>query len=139
MRPKHIPESMVRGKSPRFLPKHIKCPPGSVLIKRTTQEDLIMDKKIKALGLINYPTSSHFNTTGAGPIDLTVGNAVSKIYHKFDYWFYILPYMYIYTVFSTRSSMVFFLSVCTVCCCSLCKAQFWSKNNHERVEPDYFI
>ncbi|KAG8486804.1 hypothetical protein CXB51_020335 [Gossypium anomalum] len=71
---------MVRGKSPRFLPKHIKCPPGS---------DLIMDKKIKALGLINYPTSSHFNTTGVGPIDLTIGNAISKIYHKFDYWFYI--------------------------------------------------
>ncbi|MBA0737262.1 hypothetical protein Gogos_010733 [Gossypium gossypioides] len=75
MRPKHIPESMVRGKSPRFLPKHIKCPPGSVLIKRTTQEDLIMDKKIKALGLINYPTSSHINTAGVGPIDLTIGNA----------------------------------------------------------------
>ncbi|PPS03193.1 hypothetical protein GOBAR_AA17480 [Gossypium barbadense] len=72
---------MVRGKSPRFLPKHIKCPPGSVLIKRTTQEDLIMDKKIKALGLINYPTSSHFNTTGAGPIDLTVGNAYAAAHY----------------------------------------------------------
>ncbi|MBA0796770.1 hypothetical protein Gohar_007510 [Gossypium harknessii] len=81
MRPKHIPESMVRGKSPRFLPKHIKCPPGSVLIKRTTQEDLIMDKKIKALGLINYPTSSHFNTTGFGPIDLTIGNAYAAAHY----------------------------------------------------------
>ncbi|MBA0853396.1 hypothetical protein Goshw_016903 [Gossypium schwendimanii] len=81
MRPKHIPESMVRGKSPRFLPKHIKCPPGSVLIKRTTQEDLIMDKKIKALGLINYPTSSHFNTTGVGPIDLTIGNAYAAAHY----------------------------------------------------------
>ncbi|MBA0646687.1 hypothetical protein Goklo_014632 [Gossypium klotzschianum] len=121
MRPKHIPESMVRGKSPSFLPKHIKCPPGSVLIKRTTQEDLIMDKKIKALGLINYPTSFHFNTTGVGPIDLTIGNAVSKIYHKFDYWFYILTYMYIYiyTAFHNKVIHGFFLSVCTVCCCSL--------------------
>ncbi|KAK5813318.1 hypothetical protein PVK06_028767 [Gossypium arboreum] len=40
-----------------------------------------MDKKIKALGLINYPTSSHFNTTGAGPIDLTVGNAYAAAHY----------------------------------------------------------
>lgn len=112
MRPKNIPESMVRGKSPRFLPKHIKCPPGSVLIKRTTQEDLIMDKKIKALGLINYPTSFHFNTTGVGPNDSTIDSGVSKICHKFVR-FYILAYNYIYILlFTTRSFLVFsFLSV----------------------------
>ncbi|XP_022737213.1 uncharacterized protein LOC111290082 [Durio zibethinus] len=66
MRPKRIPKEMKGGKSPRLLPKNIRCPPGSVLIKRTTKEDLIMAKKIKALGL-NYPTSSRFHNTGAAP------------------------------------------------------------------------
>ncbi|XVF10589.1 hypothetical protein REPUB_Repub07fG0195400 [Reevesia pubescens] len=66
MRPKRIPKETMRGKSPRFLPKHIRCPPGSVLIKRTTKEDLIMAKKVKALGL-NYPKSPRFR---AAPNDL---------------------------------------------------------------------
>ncbi|KAK8562590.1 hypothetical protein V6N13_018828 [Hibiscus sabdariffa] len=55
-RPKHVPKSTTEGESPRLLPDNIKCPPGSVLIKRTTKEDLIMAKKMKALGL-NYPTN----------------------------------------------------------------------------------
>ncbi|XVF13114.1 hypothetical protein REPUB_Repub08aG0180200 [Reevesia pubescens] len=62
MRPKRIPKEMMGGKSPRFLPNNIRCPPGSVLIKRTTKEDLIMAKKIKALGL-KYRTSSRFEST----------------------------------------------------------------------------
>ncbi|XWS49954.1 hypothetical protein CRYUN_Cryun12cG0046900 [Craigia yunnanensis] len=72
MTPKRIPKEIMGGKSsmktksPRFLPKNIRCPPGSVLIKRTTKEDLIMAKKIKALGL-NYPTSSRFHSTIAAP------------------------------------------------------------------------
>ncbi|GMJ12993.1 hypothetical protein like AT4G23370 [Hibiscus trionum] len=55
MRPENIPKSMTaEGESPKLLPDNIKCPPGSVLIKRTTKEDLIMANKMKALGL-NHP------------------------------------------------------------------------------------
>ncbi|KAE8710840.1 Detected protein of unknown function [Hibiscus syriacus] len=64
MRPKNIPKSMMEGESPRLLPEHIKCPPGSVLIKRTTKEDLIMANKLEALGL-NYPSTSHLHQAPA--------------------------------------------------------------------------
>ncbi|XVF59049.1 hypothetical protein PTKIN_Ptkin07bG0243200 [Pterospermum kingtungense] len=63
MRPKRIQNEMMRGKAslktkpPRFLPKNIRCPPGSVLVKRTTKEDLIISKEKKALRL-NHPTKS---------------------------------------------------------------------------------
>ncbi|XVF10588.1 hypothetical protein REPUB_Repub07fG0195300 [Reevesia pubescens] len=66
MRPKRIAKETMGGKAPRFLPKQIRCPPGSVLIKRTTKEDLILAKKVKALGL-NYPKSPRFR---AAPNDL---------------------------------------------------------------------
>ncbi|GMJ12234.1 hypothetical protein like AT4G23370 [Hibiscus trionum] len=62
MEPKNIPKWMMEGEFPRLLPNNIKCPPGSVLIKRTTKQDVIMAKKMKALGL-NHPTSSRFHTT----------------------------------------------------------------------------
>ncbi|KAK8562592.1 hypothetical protein V6N12_010666 [Hibiscus sabdariffa] len=55
-RPKHVPKSTMEGESPRLLPDNIKCPPGSVLIRRTTKEDLIMANKMKTLGL-NHPTN----------------------------------------------------------------------------------
>ncbi|XVF59078.1 hypothetical protein PTKIN_Ptkin07bG0245900 [Pterospermum kingtungense] len=64
MRPKRIPNKMMGGKasvktkSPRLLPKNIRCPLGSVLIKRTTKEDLIIAKEKKTLRL-NHPTRSH--------------------------------------------------------------------------------
>ncbi|XVF59021.1 hypothetical protein PTKIN_Ptkin07bG0240500 [Pterospermum kingtungense] len=63
MRPKRIQNEMMGGKAslktkpPRFLPKNIRCPPGSVLVKRTTKEDLIISKEKKALRL-NHPTKS---------------------------------------------------------------------------------
>ncbi|GMJ12236.1 hypothetical protein like AT4G23370 [Hibiscus trionum] len=57
MEPKNIPKWMMEGESPRLLPNNIKCPPGSVLIKRTTKQDLIMAKQM------NHPTSSRFRTT----------------------------------------------------------------------------
>ncbi|KAK9042496.1 hypothetical protein V6N11_017566 [Hibiscus sabdariffa] len=62
MEPKNIPKSIMEGEFPRLLSKNIKCPPGSVLIRRTTKEDLVMAKKMKALGL-NHPPSSHLRTT----------------------------------------------------------------------------
>ncbi|XVE58778.1 hypothetical protein DITRI_Ditri04bG0196500 [Diplodiscus trichospermus] len=65
MRPKRIPNEKVGSKSPIFLPKNIRCPPGSVLIKRTTKEELVMAKKMKAFGM-NYPTSSGFDSNSAG-------------------------------------------------------------------------
>ncbi|GMJ12235.1 hypothetical protein like AT4G23370 [Hibiscus trionum] len=62
MEPKNIPKSMMEGESPRLLPNSIKCPPGSVLIKRTTKQDLFMAKQM------NHPKSSRFRTTdGAVP------------------------------------------------------------------------
>ncbi|KAE8656153.1 hypothetical protein F3Y22_tig00117007pilonHSYRG00089 [Hibiscus syriacus] len=61
MQPKNIPKSMMEGEIPSFLPSNIKCPPGTVLIKRSTKEDLIMTKRLKALGL-HYPTTSNFPT-----------------------------------------------------------------------------
>ncbi|XWS48919.1 hypothetical protein CRYUN_Cryun13aG0118200 [Craigia yunnanensis] len=72
---------MMGVKSPRFLPKNMRCPPGSVLIKRTTKEDLIMAKKIKALGM-NYPTSSSFHSTGAAP-GLSVSSTCEYTKHNF--------------------------------------------------------
>ncbi|XWS48918.1 hypothetical protein CRYUN_Cryun13aG0118100 [Craigia yunnanensis] len=81
MRPKRIPKEMMGDKSPRFLPKNIRCPPGSVLIRRTTKEDLIMAKKIKALGM-NYPTSSSFHSTGAAP-GLSVSSTCEYTKHNF--------------------------------------------------------
>ncbi|GMI76339.1 hypothetical protein like AT4G23370 [Hibiscus trionum] len=50
--PKNLPKS--EGESPRLLPENIKCPPGSVLIKRTTKQDLIMANRLKPSGL-NHP------------------------------------------------------------------------------------
>ncbi|KAL4281571.1 hypothetical protein GQ457_03G005340 [Hibiscus cannabinus] len=55
-RPKHVPKSTMESESPRLLPDNIKCPPGSVLIRRTTKEDLIMANKMKTLGL-NHATN----------------------------------------------------------------------------------
>ncbi|XP_007040257.2 PREDICTED: uncharacterized protein LOC18606531 [Theobroma cacao] len=81
MRPTRIPKDQMMGgkssmktKPPRFLPENIRCPPGSVLIKRTTKEDLIMAKKIKALGL-NYPTTSRFHSNDAAPNGYVSANA----------------------------------------------------------------
>ncbi|OMO62291.1 hypothetical protein COLO4_33146 [Corchorus olitorius] len=81
MRPKRIQKKMMKGKSSMetdqsapFLPKNIRCPPGSVLIKRTTKEDLIMAKKMKALGL-KHPTSSRFRSTSIEPKDFAFTGA----------------------------------------------------------------
>ncbi|KAK9042493.1 hypothetical protein V6N11_017563 [Hibiscus sabdariffa] len=73
MEPKNIPKLMMEGESPRLLPKNIKCPPGSVLIRRTTKEDLVMAKKMNALGL-NHPPSSRFRTTDGAATNLAYGN-----------------------------------------------------------------
>ncbi|KAK8584344.1 hypothetical protein V6N13_109727 [Hibiscus sabdariffa] len=56
--PKSLLKSMTEGESPRLLPENIKCPPGSVLIKRTTKEDLIMANRFRGSGL-SYPTTPH--------------------------------------------------------------------------------
>ncbi|OMO72191.1 hypothetical protein CCACVL1_17894, partial [Corchorus capsularis] len=82
MRPeRRIQKKMMKGKpsmetdqSPPLLPKNIRCPPGSVLIKRTTKEDLIMAKKMKALGM-NHPTSSRFRSTSIEPKDFAFAGA----------------------------------------------------------------
>ncbi|KAK8589993.1 hypothetical protein V6N12_024379 [Hibiscus sabdariffa] len=67
MEPKNIPKSVMEGESPRLLPNNIKCPPGFVLIRRTTKEDLIMTKKMKALGFNHLPSSHFHPTDGAAP------------------------------------------------------------------------
>ena len=46
-------------KSLNYMPKNIKCPQGSVAIKRATREDLIMAKSIKSLGL-THPINAYY-------------------------------------------------------------------------------
>ncbi|KAE8732315.1 Detected protein of unknown function [Hibiscus syriacus] len=65
---------MMEGESPRLLPEHIKCPPGTVLIKRTTK-DLIMANKLEALGL-NYPSTSHLHQAPAKS-----GHAIATLHY----------------------------------------------------------
>ena len=63
MRPQTVPEekgsevSSTAYKSSKYMPKNIKCPTGSVPIRRATREDLMMAESVKSLGL-NYPTNT---------------------------------------------------------------------------------
>ncbi|PON84575.1 hypothetical protein TorRG33x02_196420 [Trema orientale] len=68
MKPKTIPEdkgseaSSAAYISSKYMPKNIRCPTGSVPIRRATREDLIMAESVKYLGL-NYPTDNRFRSS----------------------------------------------------------------------------
>ncbi|XVF59047.1 hypothetical protein PTKIN_Ptkin07bG0243000 [Pterospermum kingtungense] len=82
MRPKRIQNEMIRAKAlvktkpPQFLPKNIRCPPGSVLIKRTKKEDLIIAKEKKALQF-NHPTRSELQRQVVHVTDAEENNSVA--------------------------------------------------------------
>ncbi|PON84574.1 carboxyl-terminal peptidase [Trema orientale] len=70
MKPKTTPKEMGNEasrayKSSNYMPKHIKCPPGSVPIKRAKKEDLIMAESTNSLGL-NHPTNTPWRCSNGG-------------------------------------------------------------------------
>lgn len=79
MRPTTSPKEMKNEAqtASRYVFSDIECPQGSVPVRRSTKEDLIMAKYIKSLGL-NYPTNTHQNISG---IDFG-GHHVSKLSTK---------------------------------------------------------
>lgn len=67
MKPKTIPkglkdEASTADSFSKYMPNNISCPQGSVPIRRTTKEELIIAKYLKSLGN-NYPTDSHYSFT----------------------------------------------------------------------------
>ncbi|KAF3448575.1 hypothetical protein FNV43_RR09288 [Rhamnella rubrinervis] len=65
MKPTSSPKEMKNEArtTTQYVLSDIHCPQGSVPIRRSTKEDLILAKHIKSLGL-NYPTNTHENISG---------------------------------------------------------------------------
>ncbi|XP_062075962.1 protein neprosin-like [Humulus lupulus] len=73
MKPQTIPKekrsrkaSNTLYKSSNYMPKNIKCPVGSVPIKRATRKDLLMAESVKSMGL-NHQTRSNQHSNMVDP------------------------------------------------------------------------
>lgn len=77
MKPENTQEPAYKGSKNYLLPENIKCPKGSVPIKRATREDLMMAESIKSMAGLQNPAINNLSVQGSFG-DPTEGHEVSE-------------------------------------------------------------